>query len=155
MEIDSRFPTKLSSVDDAPEPFRRALDEDLPSGKPVRLLLHAPAFETADEGSPATVLAVTDTGWLVISDSPDGGTAAAAKADFANTLFLQLTPILLVDKLSIAYAVDGASRSFTLTFESVGDELYREAMDLILGGIDPALTGSAGQDQNDFPPLEA
>src|SRR4029077_2460322 len=56
MEIDTRFPTKLNAVSDAPEPLRSALVESLPSGEPVRLLVHAPAFTTEDEKSPATVL---------------------------------------------------------------------------------------------------
>jgi len=153
MEIDTRFPTKLNSISDAPEPFRRALGESFPSGKPVRLLLHAPAFETGDGRSPATVLAVTDTDWLVISATQDGG-AVVAKSSFSDTLFLQLTPVLLFDQLSISFVSEGTSRSVTLTFETVADKLYREAIELILAGIDPALTAAAEQDWNEALPLE-
>jgi hypothetical protein len=73
MEIDTRFPTKLNTVSDALEPLRSALVESFPSGQPVRLLLYAPAFTTGDEKSPATVLAVTNNGWLVASETEDGG----------------------------------------------------------------------------------
>ena len=87
MEIDTRFPTKLNTVSDAPERLRSALAESLPSGEPVRLLVHAPAFATEEEKSPATVLAVTNNGWLVASET-EGGSAAVEKSDFSDTLFL-------------------------------------------------------------------
>src|SRR5260221_14748749 len=89
MEIDTRFPTKLNTVSDAPEPLRSALVESFPSGQPVRFLGPAPAFTTGDEKSPATVLAVTNNGWLVASETEDGG-AAVEKSDFSDTLYLQL-----------------------------------------------------------------
>ena len=88
MEIDTRFPTKLDTVSDAPEPLRSALVESLPSGEPVRLLVHAPAFPTGDEKSPATVLAVTNTGWVVASETETGG-ASIDKSDFNDTLFFE------------------------------------------------------------------
>jgi hypothetical protein len=59
MEIDTRFPTKLDAISDAPQPLRSALVESVPSKAPVRLLIYAPAFSTANEKSPATVLAVS------------------------------------------------------------------------------------------------
>ena len=58
MEIDPRFPTKLSAISDAPEPLRSALIEILPPKEPMRLLVHAPAFSSAAEKSPATLLVV-------------------------------------------------------------------------------------------------
>jgi hypothetical protein len=69
MEIDPRFPTKLSAISDAPEPLRSALVEILPPKEPMRLLVHAPAFSSAAEKSPATLLAVTSNGWLVVAET--------------------------------------------------------------------------------------
>jgi hypothetical protein len=138
MEIDTRFPTRLNTVSDAPEPLRGALAKGLPSGEPVHLLVYAPAFSTEDEISPATVLAVTGNGWIIASEADDGG-VTVEKSDFANTLFLELTSILLLGQLRIAFAGSDASLSATIQFETVGDDLYREAIDLILAGIDPAL----------------
>src|SRR6266446_1180641 len=132
MEIDTRFPTKLNTVYDAPESFRSALVESLPSGEPIRLLVHAPAFATGDEKSPATVLAVTNNGWLVASETEDGS-ATLQKSDFSDTLFLELTSILLLGQLRIAFAAVDTSRC--------------EAIDLVLAGIDPALTGVAEKDR--------
>jgi hypothetical protein len=148
MEIDTRFPTRLNTVSDAPQPLRGALAESLPSGGPFRLLVHAPAFSTEDEISPATVLAVTDNGWIIASETGDGG-ATVEKSDFANTLFLELTSILLLGQLKIAFAEVDVSHSATIKFETVGDDLYREAIDLILAGIDPALQAVAENDQGE------
>src|SRR5260370_4285434 len=154
MEIDTRFPIKLNAVSDAPEPLRSALVGSLPSGEPVRLLVHAPAFTTGDEKSPETVLAVTRNGWLVASETEDGS-AAVEKSDFSDTLFLELKSILLLGQLRISFAAVDTAHSVTIKFETVGDQLYREAIDLILGGIDPALTTVAEKDRNDASTVEA
>jgi hypothetical protein len=148
MEIDTRFPTKLNTVSDAPEPLRSALAESLPSGEPVRLLVHAPAFATEEEKSPATVLAVTNNGWLVASET-EGGSAAVEKSDFSDTLFLELKSILLSGQLRISFAAVDKSHFVTIKFETVEDHYYREAIDLILAGIDPALSGVAEKDRSE------
>jgi len=147
MEIDSTFPTKLDTVSDAPEPLRSALIDNLPSGEPVRSLVHAPAFPTGDGKSPATVLAVTNDGWLVVSETEDGG-AAVEKSDLSNILFLELRSILLLGQLRIFFAALDASSSVTINFETVGDELYREAIELMLAGIDPPIAALAEKDSN-------
>ena len=49
-----------------------------------------------DKKSPATVLAVTNNGWLVASETEDGG-AALEKSAFGDTLYLELTSILLFE----------------------------------------------------------
>ena len=54
MEIDIRFPTKLDAISDAPEPLRTALVESFSAEQPARLLVHAPAFSTMNEKTPAT-----------------------------------------------------------------------------------------------------
>jgi hypothetical protein len=148
MEIDTRFPTKLNTVSDAPEPLQSALVKNLPSTEPVRLLVHAPAFATEEEKSPATVLAVTNNGWLVASET-EGGSAAVEKSDFSDTLFLELKSILLSGQLRISFAAVDKSHFVTIKFETVEDQYYREAIDLILAGIDPALTGVAKKDPNE------
>src|ERR1700719_3605701 len=148
MQIDTRFPTKLDTVSDAPEPLRSELVKSLPSKEPVRLLVHAPAFPTADEKSPATLLAVTNNGWLVAAETEDGG-AVLVKSDFDNTLLFELTSILLLGQLIITYAGTGKAHSVTINFERIEDEFYHEAIDLMLTGIDPARTAIAGKDSNE------
>jgi hypothetical protein len=154
MQIDTRFPTKLNTVSDAPEPLRSALAESLTSAEPIRLLVHAPSFTAEDEKSPATVLAVTNNGWVLVSEIEDGG-ATVEKSDFSNTLFLELTSIFLFGQLKICFAAVHSSYSVTIKFETVGDELYREAIDLILAGIDPALSSAAEKDRSEASMLEA
>lgn len=118
------------------------------------MLLYNPAFQTEDEKLPATVLAVTNTGWLVASTAEDGG-VAIEKSDFTDTLFLELTPVLLECQLRIFFAAEDTPRSVAIRFDAVGEDLYREAIGLILAGIDPKLTGSAEPDHRDeAPPLE-
>jgi len=120
----------------------------------VRLLVHAPAFPTGDKKSPATVLAVTNTGWLVASESEDGG-ATVEMSDYNDTLLLELTSILLLGQLGISFAAADGLHSVKLKFESVWDEFYREAIDLMLAGIDPARTAVAEKDRNETSMFEA
>src|ERR1700730_2735165 len=136
MEIDDRFPTKLPSIQDAPEPFRSALADSVSPQESIRLLIHAPPFSTLGERTFATVVAVTDKGWLLVSEIEDGG-AHVEKSDFGDTLFLELASILLSGQFKIHFAKVGTSYSATATFDTVEERLYREAIDVILDGIDP------------------
>jgi hypothetical protein len=147
MMTDTRFATKLDTINDVPESLRNVLLDNLPSPDSVRLLIHAPAFLRSDERpptapeitpnivTPATVLAVTSDGWLVASETENGG-ASVEKAHFHDTLFLELTSLLLSGQLRIYFAAVGTSYFATMNFDTVGEELYREAIDLILSGID-------------------
>jgi hypothetical protein len=167
MVTDTRFATKLDTIDDAPEPLRNVLLDNLPLPDSVGLLIHAPAFLTSDERSPrgprvptsavvapATVLAVTSDGWLVASETEDGG-ASVEKAHFHDTLFLELSSILLSGQLRIYFAAVGISYSATMSFDTVGEELYREAIDLILSGIDRTPKTTAKSDRGVASPFEA
>lgn len=145
MEIDTTFPTKLETVTDVPEPLRSALLESFPSGELIRLLIHSPAFATGEEKSPANVLVVTKSGWLVATETEEGG-AKLDKSDFDDILFLELRSILLLGQLRICFA---ATSSIAIQFDAVGDEYYCEAIGLLLGGIDPARVGAAEKEQNE------
>jgi hypothetical protein len=149
MKTDDRFPTKLPSVLDSPEPFRSALADSISSQESIRFLIHAPAFSTPGERTSATVLAVTDKGWLIVSETEDGGTHVE-KADFGDTLFLELASILLWGQLKIHFAKVGTSYSATTTFDTVEERLYREAIDAILDGSDP----NSSQINEDNPELD-
>jgi len=149
MEIDDRFPTKLPSVLDAPEPFRSALADFISSQESIRFLIHAPAFSTPGERTSATVLAVTDKGWLIVSETEEGG-AHVEKSDFGDTLFLELASILLWGQFKIHFAKVGTSYSATTTFDTVEERLYREAIDAILDGTDP----NSSQITEDNPELD-
>jgi hypothetical protein len=148
MDIDTTFPTKLESISDAPEPLRSAMAESLPAGEPIRLLVHSPSFPTGDEKSPATLLAVTNQGWLVASETEEGG-ATLEKSEFSEILFLELRSILLLGQLRISFAAVDGPASTTIKFEGVGDEFYHEAIDLILAGIDPAARAVTENERNE------
>jgi len=148
MDIDSRFPTKLNTIHDAPKPFRSVLIDNISSQESVHLLVHAPLFSTDYQRLPATVLAVTDKGWLVASETEDG-TASVKKAAFNDTLLLELASILLSSYFQIHFARVGTSYSASMTFDTVEEGLYRDAVDLILQGIDPTSSSAAENDHDD------
>ena len=154
MKIDTRFPTKLESVSDAPEPLRTELLKSLPAKATVRLLVHAPAFPSGDEKSPATLLAVTNQGWLVAAETEDGN-ATLVKSDFSNILFFELTSILLLGQLIISFSEGGQARSVTINFERVEDQFYHQAIDLMLASIDPARPAMTEKDRNEASMFEA
>jgi hypothetical protein len=141
MNIDTRFPTKLAAIQDAPDPFRKALLEGFPSKEPARFLVHAPLFSAADERSSATILAVTSAGWLVASEN-EAGVVSIQKANFRDTLFVELTSILLWGQIKIHFITAGESGIAVLRFDTVREELYRDAIDLILDGIEQSLAPS-------------
>jgi hypothetical protein len=120
----------------------------------VRLLVHAPAFSSADEKSPATLLAITSNGWLVVTETENGG-STAEKSNFSDTLFLELTSALLLGQLKIYFAAVGTSYSATIKFDTVGEAFYREAIGLLLAGIDPALANAVDKDRNETLLFEA
>jgi len=147
MKTDPWFATKLDSVDDVPEPMRGALVEKVPSYKSIRLLVHAPDVSTEQEGPPisATLLAVTNDGWLVVSESEEGDVSVDG-CKFDDTLFLELTSLILWGELKIHFASVGTSYCAAARFNTVTEELYREAIDLLLDGIDQAPAQGAPKD---------
>jgi hypothetical protein len=136
MEIDAILPTKLNAIAEAPEPLRSAVSENIPSKSALRLLVHAPAFSTATEKTPATVLAVTNEGWLIATET-EAGVATVEKSNFSETLFFELTSMLLFGQLKIYFATVGTAYFTAVRFDTVGEEYYLEAIDIMLRAIDP------------------
>jgi hypothetical protein len=157
MDIDKNFPTKLTNVDDVPRRFRDALKDRISRKEHVQSLIYSPAFSTLENlptGStpaspgrilaPASFLAVLDDRWLVATEEEDG--IKVEESSFADTLFLELTSILLSGELKIYFAAVGTYYVSTFSFNTVGEEVYREAIGLILDGIDQ--TKSTSYDYN-------
>ncbi len=135
MELDDRFATRADSVDEVPEPFRSALlphplGEDAP-----RLLVFNPSHKGPGGRSPATLLAVTGRRWLLASDDADGRCAVAA-CGFDDTVLVELTKILLYGQLKIHFVDGGVPHACDVEFNTVMDGLYREAVHLILAGVE-------------------
>jgi hypothetical protein len=147
MDIDKNFPTKLHCIDDVPERFRGALNDRLSPSEHVQLLVYSPAFSTLENLdsestpvipnrvlAPATLLAITEKRWLVATEEEDG--IKVEESSFVDTLFLELTSILLSGELKIYFAAVGTYCAATISFNTVGEEVYRDAIGLILNGID-------------------
>jgi len=170
VKTDTRFATNLDSIDDVPEPMRGVLVEKVPSYEPIRLLVHAPdpgplrwerslyqprwsrtSVSTKQEESPisATLLAVTNEGWLVVSESEEGN-VSMEECKFDDTLFLELTSLILWGELKIHFASVGRSYCAAMRFNTVTEGLYREAIDLLLERIDQARAQGVPKDDGDI-----
>jgi hypothetical protein len=154
MEIDANLPTRLNAIAEAPEPLRSTVAENIPSENSIRLLVHAPAFSTATEKTPATVLAVTNEGWLVATETEEGA-ATVEMSNFSETLFFDLTSMLLFGQLKIHFATVGTAYSTAVRFDTVGEEYYLEAIDIMLRAIDPTKENRAEEDWDSSAKLEA
>jgi hypothetical protein len=130
-----RFACKLKSVDEAPEPLRSTLIATVKPDEAMRLLLFGPAHKTFDKCSPATLLAVLDHEWVVVSGMEETP-PSIARCDFADTLLVELTSILLFGKLRMDFAADGHAQEVTIHFNTVMERLYREAAEIVLNGMD-------------------
>jgi hypothetical protein len=129
------FAGRLKTPDQAPEPLRIALLESLAPGEHLQLPVFGPAQEVFDKRSKATVLAVTDRGWIVASESKEQQ-ASVVRCDFSNTLLVQMTSILLYGVLRIDFAAGGRAQQTAIYFNTVVRGLYQEAVHLILNGMD-------------------
>jgi hypothetical protein len=137
------FPELLKNVEAARAPFARALREALGDSSQPDLLIFTPADDRARIKTPASVLAITASGWLLTEERP-GGSLKTFKADFSDTLWIELTGILLYGRLDIAYSQDSAVRHVVIVFNTVMNEFYAEATERILRGT-RGLTGDLGR----------
>jgi len=147
METNTGYPRKLEAISEAPEQFSEALRSHLSATDSLSLILCAPRVPMGDENVPATTLVVTDDGWLVASENQDGG-ISVEQCKFNDTLFLELTSIVLWGQLKIDFASAGTSYTALTRFSTVEERLYREAIDLILDGIDLAHTSKGEKDRS-------
>jgi hypothetical protein len=132
-----RFASKLNSVDEAPEPLCSAMQAALKPDDAIRLLIFGPGFTSLGKSSIATLLAVIDSGWIVVSGM-EAGQLRVDRARFADTLLVEVTIILLYGRLKFDYTADGGTRSAMMEFSTVMEPLYKEAARLALDGIEGA-----------------
>jgi hypothetical protein len=146
-----RFSSRLKTVDDAREPFRRVLYRELRTKEPARLLIYTPSNETVKTRSPASVLALTARGWLLAAENQKGD-ATVTRIDFVHTLRVELTDILLHGALRIAFVADGGAQAVTIKFNTVMQHYYDEAVQLVLDGMD-GIEATPTVDQAEWDPL--
>jgi hypothetical protein len=121
-------------LDEVPPLFEAALDCNLPPNEAVHHLIFSPEFTSATTHHPASVLCVTDRRWLIALAEPHG-VVTAQTATFDETLFVELTIILLHGKVRIDFTQRGEIRSAALYFNTVMKSLYYAAVCEMLRGI--------------------
>lgn len=142
-----RFASKLNSVDEAPEPLCGAMQAALNSGDAARLLIFGPAFTSLGQTSVATLLAVLDQEWIVVSGT-EASQLQVHRARFADTLLAELTLVLLKGRLKFIYAAGGGTRPALMEFNTVTELLYTEAMRLVLDGVEGVANAGAVADDH-------
>jgi hypothetical protein len=134
MNINDRFATRAQTINATPEPFRREMIRAA-SEEPLRLLIFGPAVTNMGVRSPATLLGLTARRWILVSDNSEGG-IDAIECDFADTLLVEITALLLYGRLKIDYATAEELHTCAVEFNTVDEELYCEATELLLAGIE-------------------
>lgn len=135
MDINDRFASKVLHSEATPEPFRSAMLSHMLPNEPIRTLVFGPASTNMGARSPATLLAVTDRRWTLLSDDA-GGHIHPIECTFSDTLLVEVTAILLYGRLTIDCVANGALQTSVVEFNLVNEELYHEATELILNGIE-------------------
>lgn len=130
-----RFASKLNSVDEAPEPLCGAMRAVIKPGDNIRSLILGPAFNSLGRTSIATLLAVLDQEWIVVSGM-EQNQPRVDRARFADMLLVELTIVLLSGRLKFDYAADGGTRSAVMEFNTVMEPLYKATAWLVLNGIE-------------------
>ena len=130
-----RFASKLETVQDAPRPLSGAMLTALKPNDELRLLIFGPAYKALRKTIPATLLAVLAHDWLVVTGSEEHP-AHVYRCDFANTLLIEITNILLHGMLRIDFATEGRTETVAIPFNTVMEGLYQEATQFLLNGMD-------------------
>ena len=136
------FPERLKRIEEARAPFAQALREALNNATEPDLLIYTPKDDGARIKTPASVLAILSSGWLLIEENLTG-VPSVVRVDFSQTIAVELTGILLYGRLEISYVHNSALQRAVVVFNTVMNELYSEATERILRGT-RGLTGEAG-----------
>lgn len=134
MKIDTRYATRLETIDEAPEPFARVLHEQFRPDEPLYFLAHAPGLRERLRGA---VMAIAGDRWVIVVDEEDAELEISA-ASFEDTLLVEWIHILLFGQIKIDFAVQGEPHSVSVQFNTVMEKMFREALELFLAGIGSA-----------------
>jgi len=153
MRADDRFATRADTVEETPEPSRGALLQRLSPRDRIRLLAFKPSHTSQGVRSPATLLTLTDRRWLLVADDEEGGTAAV-ECNFDDTLLVELTEILLYGQLRIDFVAGGTAQACLIEFNTVTEDLYREAFRHILRGVEGAIAADPSDKPEVMPVIQ-
>ncbi|MGO8675986.1 MAG: hypothetical protein ACLQVX_08955 [Limisphaerales bacterium] len=134
-ELWERFPAKLKTVEETPEPLCSAALAALKPEDETLLLIFGPAQKILGKISLATLLVILDKEWIVVTGTEEIKTEVFRCA-FADTLLVEITKILLYGKLRIDFAAEGRAQTVELQFNTVMEGLYQEAVKFLLNGMD-------------------
>ena len=148
------FAAKLLSIEEAPEPFRSAMVAVLKSRGVVRLLIFGPAENLIRKVLPASLLAILEHEWIVVVGAENAG-LEVHRCDFAHTLFVEMVSVLASGRLRLDFVKDGRMASVAVQFNTVMEELYQEAVQILLDGIDGIRQSAHDDCRNIFPSLNA
>lgn len=143
-----RFPSKLKSPIEAPDPLRGALLQAFKPDDSVQLMIFGPASKTPGRRSAATVLAILDSEWIFASAGAETDMPVVTRCRFSDTLMATFTTILLCGRLEIDFAAEGGAQHVLMEFNTVMDHLYRQALQLLLDGVDGTSPTPAVDDQH-------
>jgi hypothetical protein len=101
----------------------------------IKLLVFGPAQRLLDRVLPATLLAILDRDWI-LAIGAEASQPEVSRCGFANTLFVEMTEVLLYGLLRIDFTGDGRARSVAIQFNTVMEDLYQEAVQILLNGIE-------------------
>lgn len=140
------FPVKLADIDDCPDPFRDSLRSAVDAIDNISQIIYSPAFAAGKSSLPGSVLCVTDRHWVIVHETRRDG-IVVEKAEFAATLFVEVTVILLYGKLKIDYVLGDHCRSGNCYFNTVMEGLYSDAAEHLLNSIDGIWHSSGERDK--------
>lgn len=129
------FAAKLNSVEEAPEPLRDAALAALHPHDTIKLLVFGPAQRTIGKTDPASLLAILDREWIIVTFCEHTGTQVY-RCDFDHTLLLEMTDILLYGRLRVDFCKYDQNQSVVIFFNTVTSNLYQQAVQLLLNGMD-------------------
>lgn len=127
------FAARLASLEEAPEPLRGAMLAALTPRDVIRCLVFGPSQRTAASASPASLLAILESEWIVALVREDSG-LKAYRCNFAETLLVEITEVLLYGRLRLDFVKNGQTQSVVILFNTVACELYEDAVQLLLSG---------------------
>lgn len=135
MYLSKDYAAVAESAEELPEAFRLVLEDNLGNGERLQFLVYSPAFQIHALRASATVLAVTDEAWFVLTRD-EGMPMSVVTSEFEDTLLVELGVLLLHGHLKMDFTRDGEQDSVIVEFNAVMQDLFVRAVELILQGME-------------------
>jgi hypothetical protein len=148
------FAAKLKSLEEAPEPLRSFMVAALEPRDTIQWLIFGPTQRTIGAASPASLFAILEREWIVVVFGERAG-SQVYRCDFAGTLLIEITDVLLYGRLQLDFVKDGRTHSVAILFNTVTYELYWEAVQILLSGVNGRRQSVANENTKLYPALKA